>query len=59
MDNMILFANSFVSYLVCFFVFVLAIVIASFIGIAIRKNKNKNLEVANATDVVTDSQANN
>lgn len=54
-DNMILFANGFASYFVCFLVFVAAIVIACFIGIAIRKSKNAKLVDSAASPV--DAQA--
>lgn len=59
MDNFMLFAGGFVSYLITFIVFIAAILIACFIGIAIRKNKNKKLEALatdNTSEVVADSE---
>lgn len=40
MNNLILFTNSFLSYLLCFAVFVVAVLIAVFIGTSARKAKN-------------------
>lgn len=47
MTNLILFANSFLSYLVCFGVFVVAVLIAIFIGTSMRKAKNvKEMDIS-------------
>ena len=45
MNNLILFTNAFLSYLVLFLVFGTLIVIAVFAGIKVRKNKNKKEEI--------------
>lgn len=60
MNNFIAFANGFISYLVCFIVFILAIVIACFVGIAIRKAKNKKAEaiLADGSGVTEESSDN-
>lgn len=55
MTNLILFTNSFLSYLFCFGVFVLAVVIAVFIGISLRKSKNAKLEAQSKTEKAEDS----
>ena len=55
MTNLILFTNSFLSYLFCFGVFVLAVVIAVFIGISLRKSKNAKLEAQRKTEKAEDS----
>ena len=44
MNNLILFTNAFLSYLILFLVFATLIVIAVFAGIKVRKNKNKKEE---------------
>ncbi|MCR5209879.1 MAG: hypothetical protein K6C99_06690 [Lachnospiraceae bacterium] len=52
MDNLTTFfmsENGFLSYLVTYIVFIAAILIAFSIGFALRKNKNKKLEVAGAS----------
>ena len=41
MDNLVLFINGFLEYLIVFGVFVVLVVVGVFIGIALRKNKNK------------------
>lgn len=41
MDNLILFLNSFISYLLVFFVFGACIVASCFAGITVRKALNK------------------
>lgn len=46
MNNLILFVNSFLSYLIMFLVFLVLIVAAVFAGIKVRKNKNKKDEIA-------------
>lgn len=51
MDNLILFLNSFLSYLLVMAVIVVLGGVAIFIGIKLRKNKNKQLEGGNATRV--------
>lgn len=51
MNNLILFLNSFLSYLLVMAVIVVLGGIAIFIGIKLRKNKNKQLEGENATRV--------
>lgn len=51
MNNLILFLNSFLSYLLLMAVIVVLGGIAIFIGIKLRKNKNKQLEGENATRV--------
>ncbi len=51
MNNLILFLNSFLSYLLVMAVIVVLGGIAIFIGIKPRKNKNKQLEGENATRV--------
>ena len=46
MDNLMTFffsPNGFVPYLVTYFVYIAAIVIAFYIGFALRKNKNKKV----------------
>ncbi|MBR6147285.1 MAG: hypothetical protein IKQ44_02880 [Lachnospiraceae bacterium] len=48
MNNLILFTNAFLSYLVLFLVFGALIVIAVFAGIKVRKNKNKKEEIENS-----------
>ena len=44
MTNFTLFLNSFLSYLLVFFVFGAAIIVAYIIGINIRKAKNNKIE---------------
>ena len=51
MNNLILFLNSFLSYLLLMAVIVVLGGIAIFIGIKLRKNRNKQLEGENATRV--------
>lgn len=51
MNNLILFLNSFLSYLLLMAVIVALCGVAIFIGIKLRKNKNKQLEGENATRV--------
>ncbi len=46
MNNLILFINSFLSYLIMFLVFLILIIAAVFAGIKVRKNKNKKDEIA-------------
>ena len=41
MQNLILFTNGFLEYLIVFAVFVALVLAGVFIGIALRKNKNK------------------
>lgn len=43
MNNLILFFNSFLSYLLVFVVIVLLVAVAVFIGITMRKKKNLQL----------------
>jgi len=50
MDNLILFLNSFCSYLLVFFVFCITIFIASKIGIALRKGKDAKLAAQESTE---------
>ncbi len=52
MDNLTLFLNGFLSYLVVFFVFLATIVIACLIGVALKKSKNAKMitEEADAAD---------
>ena len=45
MNNLILFLNSFLSYLLLFIVFAILIVIAILVGIKVRKSKNAKEEV--------------
>ena len=45
MNNLILFTNAFLSYLILFLVFATLIVIAVFAGIKVRENKNKKEEI--------------
>lgn len=49
MNNLILFLNSFLSYLLLMAVVVVLGGVAIFIGIKLRKNKNKQLEGENRT----------
>ncbi|MBR1692842.1 MAG: hypothetical protein IJ711_08725 [Lachnospiraceae bacterium] len=44
MDNLILFLNSFLSYLMVFAVFVVCIVCACFAGVSLRKVSNKKAQ---------------
>ena len=53
MDNLVLFINSFLSYLLVFGVFVAAIIMASVLGVSLRKIKNKN---ANTVSIETEEQ---
>lgn len=46
MNNLILFINSFLSYLLVFAVFAVAIVAACFLGVTLRKRKDKKMETA-------------
>ena len=48
MNNFILFANSFLSYLLVYFVFAALIIIAVLVGIKVRKAKNDKEAVAGA-----------
>lgn len=48
MNNFILFANSFLSYLLVYFVFATLIIIAVLVGIKVRKAKNDKEAVAGA-----------
>lgn len=45
MDNLTLFLNGFLSYLLVFAVFGVTILVACLIGIALRKNKNARTAV--------------
>ena len=49
MSNASLFLSSFASYLLVYFVFIAVILIAVFIGVALRKNKNKKEELSYET----------
>lgn len=51
MNNLILFLNSFVEYLIVFCIFVVLAGVAVFIGITLRKRKNAK-EAAEAVDLV-------
>lgn len=42
MDNLILFINSFLSYLLVFAVFAVCIVISCLLGVTLRKYRNKS-----------------
>lgn len=48
MNNLILFLNSFLSYLLVFIVFAVLIVVAVLVGIKVRKSKNQKEEVASS-----------
>ena len=50
MNNLIAFTNTFLSYLLCFIVFGVLILLAIFMGIKLRKNKNKKEELNKASD---------
>lgn len=50
MNNLIAFTNTFLSYLLCFIVFGVLILLAIFMGIKLRKNKNKKEEINKASD---------
>lgn len=50
MNNLIAFTNTFLSYLLCFIVFGILILVAIFAGIKFRKNKNKKEELAKASE---------
>ena len=43
MQNLVLFTNGFLEYLIVFAVFVVLVLAGTFIGIALRKNKNKKM----------------
>lgn len=43
MNNLILFANEFISYLLCFVIFIAVIIAATKIGSAIRVAKNSKI----------------
>lgn len=45
MNNLILFLNSFLSYLLVFIVFAVLIVVAVLVGIKVRKSKNAKEEI--------------
>ena len=45
MDNLILFVNSFLSYLLVFIVAVAVIIVAVLIGVKLRKNKDSKAAV--------------
>ena len=47
MNNLILFINSFLSYLLVFGVFVAVIIFACVCGVTLRKNKNKGAKTVN------------
>lgn len=47
MNNLILFINSFLSYLVTYAVFIVCAVGCALLGIALRKHQNKKEEAAN------------
>ena len=47
--------NGFFSYLVTYIVFIAAIIVAFSIGFALRKNKNKKLEAATASEAGTET----
>lgn len=47
MNNLVLFINSFLSYLLVFGVFVAVIIFACVCGVTLRKNKNKNAKTVN------------
>ena len=55
MNNLALFINGFCDYLIVYFVFIAAIVVAFLIGIAWRKSKNKALLAENEEMSVADS----
>ena len=48
--------NGFFSYLVTYIVFIAAIILAFSIGFALRKNKNKKLEAAAASEAGTETE---
>lgn len=48
MTNFIFFANTFLSYLIVFFVFLILIIAGVLVGIKMRKNKNKKEELEKA-----------
>lgn len=50
MYNLIMFTNTFLSYLLCFVVFSVLILAAIFVGIKMRKVKNNKVELAQASD---------
>lgn len=50
MYNLIMFTNTFLSYLLCFVVFSVLILAAIFAGIKMRKVKNNKVELAQASD---------
>lgn len=50
MENLILFLNSFLSYLLLMVVIAVLCGIAIFIGIKLRKRKNSQLEMEKATE---------
>lgn len=54
MDNLLLFLDGFVEYLVVFFVFILAISVAIFIGIKLRKVKNNKISEEADKEETTD-----
>lgn len=43
MNNLVLFLNSFLSYLLCFVVIIILAVVAVVIGVKMRKNKDAKL----------------
>lgn len=48
MDNLILFVNNFLEYLIVFIVFAVCIVVAVLVGIKVRKSKNSKEEIKSA-----------
>jgi len=51
MNNLVLFINSFLSYLLVFGVFVVCIVGACFAGVSLRKVRNKKAENADSEEI--------
>ena len=50
MENLILFINSFFSYLLVFVIAIVVIIVAIFIGTKLRKNKDAKTAIASAAD---------
>lgn len=48
MNNLILFVNEFLSYVLIFIIFVLVMIISGVVGVRIRKNKDAKLAMASS-----------
>lgn len=50
MENLISFINEFLSYIIIFAIFIIAMLVAGFFGVSLRKKKNNELEGGDAAN---------